>query len=130
MLHIGNLQLGLDSLLLIIAVMCFALICSVHAMIYKREAYAAFAWLGVMLLSPIIFSVMFLIWDWQGVLIIAPIIASLSYLFLGINRLTRQFRQGLFGVVTSALITISVKWLSHYCSIIGNGERLLLPVII
>ena len=96
MIQLGNISVDLENSLLILLVASFAIICSVHAIVYKREAYAAFAWLGVILLSPIIFSIMFVFWDWKGVLLIAPLIASCSYLFLGVNRLTRQFKQGAF----------------------------------
>ena len=81
---------------LILPIFGLAIACSLHAIIFKRNHYAAFAWLGFILLSPAIFSLFYLSLGWLGVLVIAPLIASLSYIFLGINTLTREFRQAKF----------------------------------
>ena len=112
---------NIESPWLILIVMCFAVVCSIHAIIYKRESYAAFAWLGVILLSPLVFSVTFLLWDWKGIFLIAPLIASSSYLLLGVNRLTRQYKHAAFrrkdsqfnheiSQVISPLIDANKKW--------------------
>lgn len=149
MFQIGNIYLGIDNILLIAGVAGFAVLCSIHAIIYKRESYAAFAWLGVILLSPLVFSGMFILWDWKGVLLIAPLLASTTYLFLGVNRLSRQFKQAAFrkqdykfnhqmSQVVEPLLQTNKKWRAiastgdnldyspiHYCDIgiLNTGDE-------
>ncbi len=91
-----NLNALIEHGLIVVAVLVIAVLCSVHAIIYKRESNSALAWLGLIFLSPLMFSFMFVMWDWRGVLVIAPLIASMFYLFLGINKLTREFKQAAF----------------------------------
>jgi len=90
---INNDVFTLQDALLVLLVLILACACTIHAIIYKREHSAALSWLGFIFLSPMIFSLMFALFAWQGVLIIAPLMASLFYIFLGVNRLSREYKQ-------------------------------------
>lgn len=81
---------------LFIAVVLMALATSLHAVVNKRNSYSAFAWLGVIALSPLSSVLMYLAFGWFGVLILAPLLGSLFYIFLGVNQLRRKYRRSKF----------------------------------
>ena len=79
--------------ILIFSAIFFSIFAAVHAAINKRNARAAFVWVMIIAVSPMLAGFMFWSLGWLGLVIAYPFISSIAYLIIGINRLPRKWRK-------------------------------------
>ena len=76
--------------LLITGAVLFSLYAATHAIIHKRHNRAAFGWVSIIILPPILVSLMYTGFGPFGVLVAYPTIFAILYFLFGINHLPKK----------------------------------------